>query len=431
MKIDPDFDLEVERNYRYNAVVNMLDGTFFWFGASFITWRTILPLYVSHFTDSKLLIGLIPMLANMGYLLPQLFTANWIQRLPRKKVAPVNVGLFTVRLPLILMAPAAWLSTTSPTLALIAFFFLYAWHATGQGVVAVGWQDMIAKIIPLKRRGRFFGITNFGGMATGTLGAATAAWLLDRYSFPQGYVLCFAMAAILIFISWVFLALTREPIRFSPAPVISQREYWRHLPSILRADPNFRRYLYSQMVIALGAMAAGFVAVYAIQRWQLPDGQAGSFTAIMFIGQAVFNLVFGLLADRRGHKLVLELSILIGTLAIGLASLAPGPAWFYAVFAFTGASAAGLWLSSVMIVFEFCTPADRPTYIGLSNTVTGAVASLAPLFGGWLASVVGYQGLFAVAFVIGLIGFGLLHRSVREPRQAVRRDTTEQTPIAE
>ena len=35
-KIDPDFDLEVERNYRYNAAVNILDGTFFWFGASFI-----------------------------------------------------------------------------------------------------------------------------------------------------------------------------------------------------------------------------------------------------------------------------------------------------------------------------------------------------------------------------------------------------------
>jgi MFS family permease len=420
-KIDPDFDLEVQHHYRYNATVNILDGTFYWFGASFITWRTILPLYVSHFTDSKLLIGLIPMLANTGYLLPQLFTVNWIQRLPRKKVAPVNVGLFSQRLPAILMVPAAGLAAASPGLALVLFLILYAWISLGSGLVAVGWQDMIAKIIPLNRRGRFFGITNFGGMATGTLGAAVAAWLLDRYGFPRGYVFCFAAAAILIFISWVCLALTREPTRFSAAPPTSQRAYWRYLPSVLRADANFRRYLYSQMVIALGGMAAGFVAVYAIQRWQLPDGDAGSFTAVMLGSQAVSNLVFGLLADRKGHKLVLELSVLIGTSAIGLASIAPGPAWFYAVFALTGASAAGLWLSGIMIVFEFSLPEERPTYIGLSNTVTGAIASLAPLLGGWLAGVVGYQVLFAVAFAVGLLGFSLLRWAVREPRHVVER----------
>jgi MFS family permease len=422
---DADFEREIERNYRYNAVVNVLDGTFFWFGASFITARTILPLYVSHFSDSKLLIGLVSMLANTGYLLPQLFTVNWIQRLPRKKVAPVNVGLFTERLPVILMVPAAWLATRSPALALVAFFTVYAWFSVGAGVVAVGWQDMIAKIIPLTRRGRFFGITNFGGMATGTLGAVAAAWLLDRYGFPDGYVLCFAAAAILVFISWIFLALTREPVQLNQSPVVSQREYWRRLPSILRADPNFRRYLRSQIVIALGGMAGGFVAVYAVQRWRLPDGQAGSFTASMLIGQAVFNLLFGALADRKGHKLVLELSILVGTLAIGLASMAPGPIWFYAVFALTGASAAGFWLSGIMIVFEFSTPEERPTYIGLNNTVTGVVTSLAPMLGGWLAGVLGYQALFVVAFVIGLAGFALLHQSVREPRWAVKRGTTE------
>jgi len=73
---DSDFARQVERNYRYNAVVNWLDGTFFWFGYSFIAARTILPLYVSHFTDSKLAIGLLAVLSSTGWLLPQLFTAN-------------------------------------------------------------------------------------------------------------------------------------------------------------------------------------------------------------------------------------------------------------------------------------------------------------------------------------------------------------------
>ena len=412
------FEQEVERHYRHNAIVNVLDGTFFWFGASFFTARTILPVYVSHFTDSKLLIGLISVLSTTGWLLPQLFTVNWVQRLPRKKTGVVRVGLFTERLPVFLMAAAAWLATRSSTLALAAFFVMFAWHTLGAGVVAVSWQDMLAKIIPLDRRGRFFGITNFGGTATGVLGAAAASWLLDRYDFPYGYVYCFAVAAVFVFISWIFLSLTREPAQVSHEPVISQREYWRRLPPILCADVNFRRYLLSQVVNSLGGMAIGFLVVYAVGRWQLPDSQAGSYTASMLIGQALSNLAFGVLADRRGHKLVLELSALCGTLAVGLAGLAPDSAWFYLVFALVGASTAGFMLSGIMIAFEFSTADLRPTYIGLNNTVTGVAAGAAPLVGGWLAGAVGYQALFAVAFVVGLAGLALLRWSVRDPRQA-------------
>jgi len=295
---------------------------------------------------------------------------------------------------------------------------LFAWHVIGAGAVAVSWQDMLAKIIPQDRRGRFFGIANFGGTATGVLGATAAAWLLDRYDFPYGYIFCFATAAVLIFISWIFLALTREPAQVSQTPIISQREYLRHLPSILRTDPNFRRYLSSQTVMALSGMAIGFLAIYAVQRWQLPDSQAGRFTASMLIGQALSNLLFGVLADRKGHKLVLELSALTGTLAVGLASLAPAPAWFHLVFALIGAAAAGSMLSGIMITFEFSPPDIRPTYIGLSNTVTGVASGVAPVLGGWLAGAMGYRGLFTVAFVIGLAGFALLHWSVREPRRA-------------
>ncbi|MCX7681817.1 MAG: MFS transporter [Anaerolineae bacterium] len=412
-----DLEQDIARNYRFNAIVNILDGTFFWFGASFIAARTILPLYVSNLTDSKLAIGLLSVIASTGWLFPQLFTANLVQRLPRKKVMVVNVGLFTERLPVLLMVPAALLATRFPLPALVLFFVLFAWHTLGAGAVAVSWQDMLAKIIPLERRGKFFGITNFGGPATGVLGAAAAAWLLDHYEFPYGYVLCFACAALLIFISWFFLALTREPAQPPQERPLSQKEFWHQLPRLLRSDRNFRRYLLSQSVTTLGGMSLGFLTVYAVQRWQLPEGQAGAFTASMLIAQALSNLLFGVLADRRGHKLVLELGTLLIALAIGLASIAPAPAWFHLVFALVGSSTAAFFMSGMMIVFEFSTPEVRPTYIGLSNTLIGTVSALAPLIGGWLAELEGYQALFIVSCVIELAGLTLLHCLVQEPRR--------------
>lgn len=418
MPLDLTFEQQVQRNLRYNLVVNAMDGAFFWFGNSFIATTTILPLYVSRLTNSKLAIGILSMIASMGFLVPQLFTANWVQRLPRKKVLPVHLGLFTERMPIILLAPTTFLlATRFPTLALIVFLILLTWHVGGAGIIAVAWQDMIAKIIPLQVRGRFFGITNFAGTATGVLGASAAAWMLDRYGFPDGYILSFASAAVLIFISWVFLALAREPAQKSQAEKVSQVEYWRRLPSVLRANPNFRRYLLSRIVIAFSGMAGGFLTVYAVQQWNLSDGQAGGFTVGMLLGQALSNLVFGPLADRQGHKVVLEIGFGLGALALGLAALAPRPGWFYVAFALIGAQSAGFMLSGLMIALEFCAPDVRPTYIGLNNTIVGFVGGLAPVVGSWLAEGLGYRGLFVVALATELVGLAMLHWWVRDPRK--------------
>ena len=90
---------EVQRNYRWNFSVNLLDGAFFWFGASFMSSATILPLFVSKLTTSPLAIGLLAVFAQASWFLPQLFTANLVERLARKKPVVVNLGLFMERLP--------------------------------------------------------------------------------------------------------------------------------------------------------------------------------------------------------------------------------------------------------------------------------------------------------------------------------------------
>ena len=166
-------------------------------------------------------------------------------------------------------------------------------------------------------------------------------------------------------------------------------------------------------------MANGFLIIYAVRQWNLPDSAGGYFTSAMLIGQALANLAFGTLADRKGHKLVLEISIFCSICVVGLAVFAPTPEYFYAVFALRGASTAGALLSGLMITLEFGPTELRPTYIGLSNTVSGSAAIIAPLIGGWLANVLGFQNLFIISFCIVLTGFSLMHWFVLEPRKHV------------
>jgi MFS family permease len=409
---------QVERDYRWNFLVNVLDGASFWFGISFISGTIILPLYVSHFTHNPLLIGLIPFLNTAGHLLPQLFVANAVERAPKKKFFPVTIGFFLERMPIFLLAPTAYfLATGRPTLALAVFFVLFAWHKFGAGVIIVGWQDMIAKIIPLEKRGRFFGITNFLGNGAGVLGAMAVPFILNKFAFPLGYVISFAIAAVLIFVSWVFLSLAREPAVHSSKPPVSQLDYLRSLPQVLRRDRNFRMYLLAQIVYTFSGMATGFLTVYAVQTWALPDAEASGFTIALQVGLALANLFFGFFSDRKGHKLSLEICLTLSTLATMLAIFAPSPWWFFVIFFIRGAVDAGIFISAISIVYEFTDAENRPTYIGLANTIPGVAGAIAPLIGGWLAGAVSYRAMFVLAAVIGVLSWVLLRFAVHEPRK--------------
>jgi MFS family permease len=409
---------KVERNYRWNFLVNTLDGASFCFGMSFFSSTIILPLFVSHFTDNPMTIGLISFLGWGGVLLPQLFMANAVERAPRKKFFPVTLGFFLERLPILLLAPAIYfLATRQPVLTLVIFFVLYTWHNTGAGVIIVGWQDMIAKIIPVDKRGRFFGISNFIGNGTGILGALAVPFILEKFTFPLGYVFSFAVTGAFLFLSWIFLSLTREPAVYSSKPPVSQLNYFRSLPEVLRKDPNFRMYLLSQIIFSLSGMATGFLAVYSVQAWNLPDAKASEFMIALQVGLTLAYLFFGFLADRKGHKLSLEICWLLSTLALILAIFAPNPLWFFPIFFLRGAVNAGTFISGFSIVFEFTDAETRPTYIGLANSIPGIVVSVAPLLGGWLAGALSYRSMFILSAIIGMVSWVLLRFGLREPRK--------------
>ena len=167
--------------------------------------------------------------------------------------------------------------------------------------------------------------------------------------------------------------------------------------------------------MALAGMGTGFITVSALKRWNIPDSTAGIFTIAFLVGQTLGYITFGFLADRRGHKLALELAILASTVGFALTWLAPGPEWYYAAFILFGIGSSAIIGSAMLMVMEFCAPERRPTYIGITSTSVGVVGIVAPLIGAGLASV-NYDGLFAVCVAIDAVALILMRWWVREPR---------------
>jgi MFS family permease len=403
-------------------LVTFLDNTIFQFGYSFIAPGVILPLFVSRLTDSKVLIGVVAVITTALFYFPQLFTARWVESLAVKKVLPVRVGFFTDRLPVFLLPLAPLVAVANPPLALGLFFVFLTAHNLGAGLIAVGWQDMFAKVIPQARRGLFTGLTTFSGTLAAVGGGLLAARFLDDLEFPTSYTVCFTLAAVFVFLSWLFMAWTRELPVENPNPPSSQREYWRNFLSMMRQDTNFVRYLFSQFLVYFGGMAWGFVAVYAVQKWNLPEGAAGGFIAWSMIGQSLGNILFGLLGDRKGYRLVFILSTVIGLVSLLMILLLSNPDWLGAIFLLRGLSVSGLMLMIVMVL-EFGRPEIRPTYIGVNNTVAGMATLIAPLAGGFVAEAFGYPPLFWTASGITVIALLLALFWFQDPRHRDERFT--------
>ncbi len=415
VRTDEELQGEVWRNYRWNFAFNLLDGVWFWFGISFLSSTTIVPLFITKLTPNPLFIGLAAMIAQGAWFLPQLFTANVIERLPRKKAVVVNLGLFLERLPMWIIVLAAPLALVSPALALAVFFLGYGWHGLGAGVVAPSWQELIARCFPVAVRGRFMGVTLFLGAAVGIFSAFMATRLLNTYPFPVNFTYIFIFAAVGVTLSWVFLAGAREPLRAAKAPRRSNREFFAALPGLVQQDANFRRYLLARLLLVLGSMGTAFVTVAAVQRFNIPDGKVGIYTAEILLGQTTANLTFGLLADRYGHKLSLELGALASMIAFLVAWLAPSARWYDLVFFGMGITSGAIVVSGILIVLEFAPHDRRPTYAGMANTAVGAVSLVGPLAGAWLAGI-SYSLLFAISALFYFSAWVAMRWGVAEPR---------------
>jgi MFS family permease len=415
------YEAYIRKNETWNFVANTMDLVFYNLAGSFIFGSTVLTLYASHLTDSAILIGLIPAIQSIGYFLPQLLMARQTEQLARKKPLVMKISVVE-RLPYlfvtlgILLWPGAptWLSFTILALSLAIATF-------AGGLASPAWQGMLAKVIPARRRGVFFGLSQALGGMLGIGGAAISRHVLDAYAYPLSFGLCFLFCFIGQALSWASLSFNREPAKEPGKEAVSSADYWRRLPRVLRDNLNFARYLGSRALIILGSMGTYFYIVYARHAFQVTDAFAATLTIVALISQTVCTPVLGWLADRYGYKWLTELSTLFGLGVIILVLVAPSAAWFYAVFALANASSSGMMVAGLSMTMEFSSPEDLPTFAALANTLLAIPILLSPVIGGWLIDSLGYQVLFVAALVFLGLGWGAMHWGVREPRHERQR----------
>ncbi|MCK5646289.1 MAG: MFS transporter [Anaerolineales bacterium] len=406
---------EVVKHLRRNILTNILDAGFWYFGDSFVAAYTILPVFMSTLTDSPLLIGVIPALQGAGWFLPQLFFAKHLESQNRRLPTVLSLGIIE-RLSFLLLAIAVFfLLRVDRNVAIAIFLSIYAIKAFTSGMVALPWQELIATVIPVTHRGRYWGYSLILGKLMGMAGAMITGLILANIAYPKNYSLMFAIAFTSVSISYIFLSRNIEPEMKRETPS-SDINTWGKITHILAADRNFRTYLLNRGFAFLSLMGIGFVAVYGIQKFDLSISYSATFTFVMFISEIVGYGIWGSIGDKDGYKRIIEYSNLLYLLGV-LALLFVGSLWgLYVVFGIISLAHSGEYIADQNIAMEFGQEADRPTYIGMSKTLTGPFLLLAPIIGGTLVMFFGYQSMFLISAILSMVAFVIIKFFVVEPR---------------
>lgn len=401
----------LRRNYAGHYLHGMLGMT----GFRIMGAPTFLPAYIHSISGSDFIVGLALALQQLGGIVSPIIGASQIEH--RKKVLPISIFLGTgMRLPMLGIAIAAWtlsgewlVGVTMLMLFIMGFF---------SGAQRVAFQMLLAKVIPISRRGRLQAWRNVtGGAVAAGLSFLAGKYLLEQNAFGNGYATTFVLVFILT--SAGLTALRLLMVEPEPPTVRAQtrlRDRMKDFPALLSSDRDFMFFMIVLVFAVAGRIAAPFYILYAASSIELTGANIGLLSLAYLGADTATNLIWGYTGDKMGFRatFIAALGIWIaGTvLLLNVTGIWP----IFGAFFLIGAAQSGYMMSANTMVLEFGDRDDMPMRLGLVATVEGVMASAGPLLGGLFAAGVGYAPLFIATTVSQVFALFLLIFRVKDPR---------------
>ena len=409
------YEIFVRRNLTRNFSAHLMHGMLGQTGFRFINAPTFIPAYILMLSDgSNLLVGLALAMQGFGQMLTPLLGANLISH--RSRVLPIGfVTGSLMRTCILLMGLSGFF--LGEQYLLITMIFLLTLFGLLEGVQGVIFNYLMSKVIPVKKRGRLTGFRNFlAGTTAAVVAYIGGTYFIGAEPTVYGYSSTFILAFVLTAIGLLMLLGVREPEPPEMKEQLSLKQQLQEVPKMLKAEKSFQRFVIARSIATMGRMAMPFYILFAGQSIGLSGVTLGIVTFAFTISGTVSNLIWGFIADYRGFRLVLLISVALWIISTMLLLASPSFIVTILVFAGIGASVQGFENAARNIVLEFGDRRNLPVRIALASSVSQIAGSFGPLAGGVLASQLGYEWVFVASIVFLGSGASLILFRIPEPR---------------
>jgi MFS family permease len=295
-----------KKDIRWNIWTLGTDIAFFTIALSISSIYTIMPLLVSQLGGSNWVVSMILTLRTVGISMTPLLLASFVEKLQRVKPTIIFITIFE-RLPyLVLAIIIVEFPTGQNTLILITFFAMLILMSVSSGLCITPWLDLVSRAIPEQLRSRFLGWWSGIGTLFGIGGAALGSYILQTISWPWNYAWCFIISFIAVTISFILLAMGREPVRVdfhrslpTSGKMHEKTIHWiKDMGQIISKDQAFRQFLIVNALAGSATIGSGLFAIVALRQAHLTNLEVASLTIILLIAQSIGNFLWGFIGDR-------------------------------------------------------------------------------------------------------------------------------------
>ena len=398
----------------------------------------------------------------------QILAVVVVERMRMRKIVAV-IAYFITYATWIPVALIPFIIDVPNTGAVTLLLFFIAVRGAATAFVTTSWNGWLKDIVPLNIMGDFFAKR----LRVATIAAAVTAMLAALYIdwwkgfagesdeiFGYSYAILFG-CIILGFGAVQFMARMPEPQM--PRPSGPPRSTLHTIGAPFR-DKEFRGLInYMFMWNFVAYLAVPFFAVYMLVRLEMPLSLVVALGVMSQVANVLFLRVWGAFVDQYGSKVVLSLSSSLYLLVILGWTFTTLPDKYtltipllVVLHILIGIASAGINIASTTIRMKMAPPSQATAYLTAVSLAANLGAGISPLLGGafvdyfnvrhfeiaveWVSPtssfafpalfLTGYDFLFAMAFVLGLVVLSMLGR-VREQgevdRDVVMDDLIDQT----
>jgi MFS family permease len=373
-----DLDAVTQRNLRWF----FFDGLFFSISDAIVL--TYLTLYLLALGATSIQIGFMAALASLNATLLLIPGAMLAERLGKRKLIVVLAGGGVSRISLLLLALTPFFFA-----APFAVYFAIGLKILADGMSNLGipaWTSLSADIVPLQRRGAYFGTRNIAMAIANMTTILLVGFMLTHMDSLDGYQMVLAIAFLIGLGATYSYARIQEPPR---ANAVHPHQSYRpaELLKIFQSDKAFMAFCLHALLWNLSLAVAGpFFNVHLVQNMKATAAMVGVVTLISSLTSLPGLRLFGQLTDRIGPRRVqLMTGMVIPLLPLAwMLITAPWQAMIINVFA------GFLWAGYNLAAFNYLLlliPTDqRERYTALYQIVVTAASAAGAAAGGLIAA---------------------------------------------
>ncbi len=386
-----------------NHIKNILHGFFLSLGTTIAEPATILPLMISYFGGSPVLIGFFSGLLRGGAVLMQLFAAYKAQHYAR--MLPYLRRVFVFRFLSWFMIGVAILlfGENHPTLTLWCIgigLFLFSFSA---GFGAIYFREIVAKIFSHRFRGKTMAWRQFFSGLGALISGAIAAWVLERFEPPYDFGYLFMLSALLMGFGLIAFGTVKEPVktRFE-TKIESFTGFLKHALELLKADRQLQVQIVTFLLAYSYLIAMPFVVLDAKETVHIGGKEVGILITVQMVGAMISNVLWGKLGSLGHFRLIAILSIALKLLAVMMALTADTLITYGLIFFLFGAAGDGSRIASSNLILILAPEAKRPLYVAVQMNIV-SLGMFFSILGGFLLHFGGYTLLYAMTAVLLVI----------------------------